>query len=99
MRVISKRKLREFWQKNPIAEQSLLNWYQIAKKADWTNLVDVRKDFPHADLAGICTIFNVGGNNFRLITKIYYPNKVVLIRFVLTHAEYDKKIYKNDCEC
>ena len=69
------------------------------KKANWENLVDTRADFPHADLAGVCTIFNISGNKYRLITKIYYPNKKVLIRFVLTHAEYDKKIYKNDCEC
>lgn len=99
MHIISKRKLKEFWEDYPLAERSLFNWFKIAKKADWKNLVDVRKDFPHADLVGVCTIFNIGGNNFRLITKIYYPNKKVLIRFVLTHAEYDKKTYKNDCEC
>jgi mRNA interferase HigB len=99
MRVISKRRLREFGQIHPEAEKSLAYWYQITKKANWGNLVDVRKDFPHADLAGVCTIFNIGGNNFRLITKIFYPNRKVLIRFVMTHAEYNKKGYKNDCEC
>src|SRR5215203_6644435 len=99
MHIISKKKLKEFWEKHPTAEQPLLNWFQVTKKAVWENLVDVRKDFRHADLAGIWTVFNIGGNNFRLITKIYYPNKIVLIRFVLTHAEYDKKIYTNDCEC
>ena len=99
MHIISKKKLKEFWEVHPSAEQPLKNWFQITKKANWENLVEVRQDFPHADLAGICTVFNIGGNNFRLITKIYYPNKVVLVRFVLTHAEYDKKIYKNDCEC
>jgi mRNA interferase HigB len=99
MRVLTKRPIREFWEKYPDAETALLNWYKITKKADWTNLVDVRKDFPHADLAGVCTIFNIGGNKYRLITKIYYPSKKVLIRFVLTHAEYDKRVYENDCEC
>jgi len=99
MHIISKKKLKEFWEDHPSAEKPLSSWFQIAKKADWTNFVDVRKDFSHADLAGVCTIFNISGNKYRLITKIYYPNKKILIRFVLTHAEYDKKVYKNDCEC
>lgn len=99
MHIVTKRTLREFWEKYPDSENALRSWYQITKKAEWNNLAEVRKDFPHADLAGVCTIFNIGGNKYRLITKIYYPNKKVLIRFVLTHKEYDKKPYKNDCEC
>jgi mRNA interferase HigB len=99
MRVLTKRPIREFWEKYPDAETALLNWYRITKKADWANLVDVRKDFSHADSAGVCTIFNIGGNKYRLVAKIYYPSKKVLIRFVLTHAEYDKRIYEDDCEC
>ena len=99
MHIITKKALREFWEKHPDSKTSLLSWYQTAKKADWANLVDVRKDFPHADIAGVCTIFNIGGNKYRLITKIFYPNKKVLIRFVMTHAEYNEKTYRNDCEC
>ncbi len=99
MHIITKRALREFWEKHPDAKESLKFWYQTSSKAQWQHLVEVRQDFPHADLAGICTIFNIGGNKYRLITKIYYEDQVILIRFVLTHAEYDKKIYKNDCEC
>ena len=99
MRVISKKRLREFWQDNLEAEKPLMHWYQVAKKANWKNLADVKMDFRHADLAGVCTIFNISGNKFRLITKIFYPNKKILIRFVITHAEYNKKKYKNDCEC
>ena len=99
MHIITKKRLEEFWKKYPVSKEPLLSWYKLTKKSAWKNLADVRKDFSHADLAGICTIFNIGGNNFRLITKIYYPNKKVLIRFVMTHAEYNKKGYKNDCEC
>jgi mRNA interferase HigB len=99
MHIISKRRLQEFWRKHPDAEETLLNWYRVTKKTDWRNLADVKKYFTHADLAGVCTIFNIGGNKYRLITKIYYPNKKVLIRFVLTRAEYDKRIYEDDCEC
>lgn len=99
MHIISKKALQQFWEIHPNSKASLQNWYSITKKAEWDNLADVRNDFPHADLAGICTVFNIAGNNYRLITKVYYEDKVVLIRFVLTHAEYDKKPYKDDCEC
>ena len=99
MHIITKKALQKFWEKFPDAENALRSWYQIAKKAEWKNLVEVRNDFPHADLAGVCTIFNIGGNKYRLITKIFYPNKKVLIRFVMTHAEYNEKTYRNDCEC
>lgn len=99
MHIITKKRLQEFWEKHPDSENALKTWYKITKKANWENLADVREDFSHADLAGVCTIFNIGGNKYRLITKIYYPNKKVLIRFVLTHAEYNKKVYKNDYEC
>lgn len=74
-------------------------WYKIAAKAQWQNLTDTRRDFPHADLAGVCTIFNIKGNDYRLISKLYYRSQTALIRFVLTHAEYDKGGWKNDCEC
>lgn len=99
MHILTKKTLQNFWEKFPEAENALRSWYQIAKKAQWKNLVGVRRDFPHADLAGVCTIFNIGGNKYRLITKIFYPNKKVLIRFVMTHKEYDKETYRDDCEC
>ena len=99
MHIITKKRLQEFWLKYSQAKEPLLSWYKIVKKANWENPAETKADFSHADLVGVCTIFNFGGNKYRLITKIYYPNKKVLIRFVLTHAEYNKKIYKNDCEC
>ncbi len=99
MHIITRKRLQEFWKKHSDSETSLETWYKITKKANWENLADTRADFTHADLAGICTIFNIGGNKYRLITKISYRTKKVFIRFVLTHSEYDKGIYKNDCEC
>ncbi len=99
MHIISPKALKEFWSKHPAAETPLRAWLKTTRSATWKGLVDTRTDFPHADLAGICTIFNIGGNKFRLIAKIYYPSKLVLVRFVLTHAEYNQKGYKDDCEC
>ncbi len=98
MHILTKKRLREFWSKHQDAETPLTNWYKHTKKAAWYNLADTRADFAHADLAGVCTVFNIGGNKYRLITKIYYPNKKILIRFVLTHEEYNKRSYIHDCE-
>jgi mRNA interferase HigB len=99
MHVITLRKLREFWQLHPDAEEPLRHWHRVAEKAHWQTLVETRGDFPHADLAGVCTIFNIKGNAYRLVSKIYYPSQVLLIRFVLSHAEYDRGRWKDDCEC
>lgn len=97
MRIISKKALREFWEIHPDARQPLEDWYGITKNADWSNLAETRRDFPRADPVGTRTIFNIGGNKYRLITKIVYKWKMVYIRFVMTHAEYDRGGYANDC--
>jgi len=97
--MITLRKLKDFWQLHSDAEDSLRRWYRIAERAHWQSIVDTRREFPHADLAGVCTIFNIKGNSYRLISKIYYPTQVVLIRFVLTRVQYDRGGWKNDCEC
>jgi len=99
MRILTKKRLREFWEMHSGPEEPLRHWYQVAKGANWKNLAETRQDFPHADLVGVCTIFNIGGNNFRLITKISYRTKKVFVRFTFTHSEYNKGTYKNDCEC
>jgi mRNA interferase HigB len=97
VRIISRRTLREYWEKHPGARQSLEDWYDITKKVRWANLAETRRYFPHADPYGSCTIFNIKGNDYRLITKISYEWQIVYIRFVLTHSEYDKDKWKNDC--
>lgn len=97
MHVISRKRLREFWKQHPDAQNPLESWYQSAKKATWQNLIEVQADFPHADLVGKCIIFNIGGNKYRLISKIYFDDQVCLVRFVLTHSEYDKDKWKVDC--
>lgn len=99
MRIISKRKLREFWEKHPDAKDPLLDWYNIVRKAPWQNLADVRESFRHADPIGDCTIFNIRWNNYRLITVIRYKGQQVYTLHVLTHKEYDKEKWKDDCNC
>jgi mRNA interferase HigB len=72
----------------------LLNWYRIARRADWGCLADVRRDFAHADIAGRRTVFNIHGNNYRLIARVNYKSKRVFILHILTHAGYSKGDWK-----
>jgi mRNA interferase HigB len=99
MRVISLKLLREFWQRHADAEAPLRMWYRIACHAEWTSLQDVRRDFPHADgvrTAGdTLTVFNIGGNKYRLIARIRYDYGLINVRHVLTHADYDKNHWKD----
>lgn len=97
MRIISKPILQKFWLQNQSANVPLLDWYKQSKKAEWKNLAEIKEIFPHADLVGECVVFNIGGNKYRLITKINYRTKIIYIRFVLTHKEYDKDKWKEDC--
>ena len=98
MRLISERKLREFWQQHSESENAMREWIKTVRLADWNNFSDVRETFNHADIYGGCTIFDVGGNKYRIIGKIAYQIKVVFIRFVLTHSVYDKKKWQSDCK-
>ena len=99
MHIISRKKLREFWEIEKQAETPLDNWYRTAKNANWQNIVEVRQAFPHADLVGSCVIFNIGGNKYRLITYINFRVQKIYTLHVLTHRDYDKNEWKEDCNC
>ena len=94
MRVVSRKALREFVRAHKDAETPLDDWYRIAKRLRWTGLVDVRKTYPHADAVGEFTIFNIGGNKYRLVTHIHYRTGKVYIRHVMTHEEYSRGNWK-----
>ncbi|NEQ66547.1 MAG: type II toxin-antitoxin system HigB family toxin [Symploca sp. SIO1B1] len=96
MRVISRRTLREFWEKHSTARNSLLLWYERVTKSSIDNFAQLRQLFPSADLVGNFIVFNIGGNNYRLITYLDYRAQIIFIRAVLTHADYDKENWKND---
>lgn len=91
MRVIAKRSLREFWEKHTIVEQALKAWYQEASEADWEEPMAIKRHYPSASfLEDNRVVFNIKGNHFRLVVKINYPYRLVWIRFVGTHAQYDR---------
>ena len=100
MRVISKRRLREFWQTHADAEQHLLSWWRVAKKAKWKSFDDVRRVYGRAvDRVGACYVFNIRSNHYRLIAVIPDNWAVVLTCIVLTHAEYNTNTWKDTCRC
>ena len=91
MRIIAKSMLRAFWERHPNAEESLLAWYRETEKADWDSPAQVKARYRSASFVGENrVIFNIKGNDYRLVVKINYPYRVVYVRFVGTHAEYDK---------
>ena len=99
MRVISLKPLRAFWERCPDAEQPLRHWYKTATFAQWTCLQDVRRDYPHADgvrtrRGDTLTVFNIGGNKYRLVARIRYDYQLVNVRAVLTHEDYDEGDWK-----
>lgn len=90
MNVVTKRRLQEFWTRHPRAKVSLAAWYREVRAAQWTGPHDVRATFGSADfLADNRVIFDVGGNNYRVVVRISYRFKQVLVKFVGTHREYD----------
>ncbi|MBK9307465.1 MAG: type II toxin-antitoxin system HigB family toxin [Nitrospira sp.] len=90
MRIIAKRALRNFWKRYPKAKGPLEAWHQEVTHADWASPSAVKAHFRSASvLHGNRVVFNVAGNQYRLIVKINYPYRVVYIRFIGTHVEYD----------
>lgn len=90
-RIFSKVTLRDYWEKHPDCEQYLKTWYDTAMNADWKSPSDVKKTYSSAGiLKGGRIVFNLKGNTYRLITKINFEKQWMFIRFIGTHAEYDK---------
>ncbi|WP_111308834.1 type II toxin-antitoxin system HigB family toxin [Confluentibacter sediminis] len=91
MRVIAKKILREFWEAHPDCEQQLKSWFKETCKAEWKNPNEIKAQYPSASILNDNRIvFNIKGNNYRLIVKINFEYEMVWIRFIGTHAEYDK---------
>lgn len=91
MRIIAKSTLKKFWEKYHDAEQPLKAWYDEARKAEWNSFQDIKKQFRSASIVGNDrVVFNIKGNDYRLIVLILFRKGKAFIRFVGTHAEYNK---------
>ena len=91
MRVVAKKALVEFYTEHSDAKTALEEWYEKTQKAEWETFADVRQTFNSADTIGNNrVVFNIKGNNYRLVALILFKIKMVYIRFVGTHQEYDR---------
>lgn len=91
MHVISRKKLREFWETHPDAQSSLESWFIDVKHAEWQKPDGVKSVYRNASIIGNNRIvFNIKGNKYRIVVSAQYRHKIVFIRFIGTHSEYDK---------
>lgn len=91
MRIIALKTLKDFWERYPDSEEALKAWFTVAKKADWKTPSEVKETYGNASiLQEGRVVFNIAGNKYRLIVWINYPYRVVYVRFVGTHKQYDK---------
>ena len=91
VRVIAKKALREFWLKHSDSEERLKAWHNEAEGANWKTPQNIKNEYPSASiLQDNRVVFNIKGNNYGLVVKINYDFSIVWIRFIGTHAEYDK---------
>jgi len=96
MNLISVRNLRSAAARYSDAKKQIEVWIATVKEANWQNLEDVRKTYQDAEAVGDFTVFNIKGNDYRLIVGINYRKQVVCYKYFLTHAEYSKDKWKND---
>lgn len=90
-RILSKRRIREFWEKYPDSKSYLETWYETANKAEWKNPNELKEFYATITiLKNSRVVFNIKGNDYRLIAKINYKKQWMFIRFIGTHSEYDK---------
>jgi mRNA interferase HigB len=103
MRVISRRRLREFWGSRKhdarIAERDLSTWFTIAKAAEWANFAALKQTFGSADQVGNCIVFDAGNNRYRVIGRVSYARGRLYILKALDHAAYDKGRWIDQCGC
>jgi mRNA interferase HigB len=91
MRIISRKKLKEFWEQHPHVRQPLQAWYDDTKHALWNRPADINAVYRNASFVGNNrVVFNLKGNAYRLVVVIQYRHSIVFIRFVGTHQEYDR---------
>lgn len=91
MRIVAKRTLRVYWEREHEAEQPLKSWFAVASKADWSSPRDVKSTYGNASIVGGGRVaLNIGGNKYRLILRFDYRRRIGFVRFIGTHAEYDQ---------
>ncbi|MGA1282972.1 MAG: type II toxin-antitoxin system HigB family toxin [Prochlorothrix sp.] len=94
MHIISRKALQIFWELYPDSKAPLTRWFKIVSNTNFANFDDLRAVFPSADQVGNLTVFNIGGNKYRLVAAVHFNRGKVYIRHVLTHKAYDQGKWK-----
>lgn len=90
MRIIARKTLCDFWRRHKDAEQPLKSWFKIALQADWKAPSEIKQQFGNASfIANNRVVFNIAGNKYRLIVRVNYGYRIMYIRFIGTHKQYD----------
>ena len=101
MHVVSKKRLKTFWGAHPDAKPALRAWYKIVREATWKTPNEIKETFSSVDPVVVDSgatvmVFNIKGNNYRLVASIHYDMARVFVHRVMTHAEYDKDKWKEE---
>ena len=99
MRIITRKRIIEFYSRHPDARTPLEGWHSIVKSEAWASLQDARAAFPNADAVKVAsgrtvTVFNIGGGKYRLLAAMHYNRNVAFVLAIMTHAEYDRGQWK-----
>ena len=94
MRVIAKKPLREFWERHPESKTMLEEWFRKASQTEASSFPALRQTFGSADYVDGFTIFDVGGNRYRIAAVIHYDKQRLYVRQVMTHSEYDRNAWR-----
>ena len=90
-RIVAKKTLRDFWQKHADSEQYIKTWYETVKNSNWNSPNEIKQTFVNASvLKNSRIVFNINGNSYRLVVKFNYERQWAFVRFIGTHAAYDK---------
>jgi mRNA interferase HigB len=95
MRIIKRGAMERFWRIHPDSKPSLESWYSVVRAATWTTPAEMKAIYRNADLVGRRTVFNIAGNKYRLIARVNYRSQRVFVLFLLTHAEYERGLWKS----
>ena len=91
MRILALGTLREFWSRRPDSEIPLRSWYALASRADWRSPAEIKAAYRNASIiANNRVVFNIKGNDYRLVVAVHYNRRMMFVRFIGTHREYDK---------
>lgn len=91
MRIVSRKAIKDATARHSEWGASLNAWYKVAKAADWNNFAEVRDSWKRSDVVGRFVVFDISHNRCRLIATIKYKWKMIYVRYILSHAEYDEK--------